>query len=85
MSDKQFPVAHILDLIDSSGEDEVRDRLSVFSCPLNPEVDVRVKMVYGLSSSSLKNSRFYGMMTMVQRMIFWRISDGGEGYSREGS
>ena len=79
MSDKQFLVAHILDLIDSSGEDEVRDRLSAFSCPLNPEVEgfLRKNAIdFSLRKSSvtyivldMDDAEFVGYFTLTHRPI----------------
>ena len=79
MSDKQFLVAHILDLIESSGEDEVRDRLSAFSCPLNPEVEGFLKknaIDFSLRKSSVTymvvdedDAEFVGYFTLTHRPI----------------
>lgn len=36
---KEYTVANILDLLDTVGEDEVKNALSDFSCPKNEEIE----------------------------------------------
>lgn len=79
MSDDRYIVAQILDLIDSSGEDEIRDRLSAFSCPINPEVEgfLRDKAIeFSKRKSSItyividsKDAEFIGYFTLTHRPI----------------